>query len=181
MQSRQSRSEMLSIIKFVGRGIAIAVSALLLICFALDAHSEDLPDAPILPVQKHSLVLAAGPHRISEPYMTRTEMVDAGGVLFAHIFDWFTTERFLARGGKEAILPSGLVADSGGFFAFKLAVSGGQIAAEHYVDRMKFARRHVWFRYSAQAGQLLAIALVAKQDVDNWQYANHLTSKGGAR
>src|SRR5579885_167161 len=169
----QSRSDIISIVRFVGEGVAIAICRLLLLCFAIDAHSEDLP-APVA-MKGSSIVRTAAPRTpIKPPLMTKSEMADAAGVVFVHVFDWYTTERFLAKGGKEAILPAALVDNSGGFIAFKLAVAGGEIAGEHYVDRLRFARQHAWFRYSAQAGQRIAIALIAKQGVDNWQYADHI-------
>src|SRR5581483_3218316 len=149
---------------------SLELGCLLLLCIlALSAcsHAEDLPDAP------HAIVKSQV-KPIHQPWMTKTEMADAGGVIFVNMLDWYTTEKFLSLGGKEAILPNELVQSSGGFLSFKLGVSAGQIIGEHYVDRMPYLRRHAWIRYSAQTGQRVAIAMILRTDIGNIHYISRL-------
>jgi len=187
--SRQSRNDGLGAARGIINGVLIELAVVLLILLGCKVcHSESLPDTPSPAAKDSPILLALGIKPIPKPFMTKTEAADLAAVGVSNFYDWYTTERFLKLGGKEGQLPTAVVSNSKGFFAFKSAETIGIGAGQHWLDRTKYAERHRWFPYATEAGMLLISALTARTDVNNWQYGDHIRKPvtafhivGGAR
>lgn len=74
---------------------------------------------------------------VKKPLVTPIDLSLYAGVLATRSLDYVTTERLLDRGGRELLLPSGLVHSKPAFAAFSL----GSGAAEIYTAR-RLAKHH---------------------------------------
>jgi hypothetical protein len=149
----------------------IALALLLAFVLPILVHSEDIPDAPTPRALVRS-VMPASP--IKQPLFTKSELRDGLEILAVNVGDWWTTEHFLNHGGEEGELPTALVSNSSGFFAFKMAETGAEIFVEHKVNHMKFTRDHRWACSSGEVGVQLIVGMTARVDEKNYEYAEGL-------
>jgi hypothetical protein len=135
----------------------LAVIWLLIIGVTIAANAQELPNAPV-----------------HKPYMTHSEMRDATELTVANLLDFTSTNAFLAKDGKEAILPTALVTNNPLWFAYKAGTDAAEIVGEHYADRLPYVQHHKWAKIGVKVCVQLIVAETLKIDVNNYEYASHL-------
>jgi hypothetical protein len=118
--------------------LGFACLCVALLMAPLSARADSLPDAPVV---SSSAAVSAPAHVPAVRHeFNRADWLIYAGVAGYRIGDYVTTERALARGGRELELPAVLVQSKPAFLGYSLGIAAGEIAASVWLHKHGHAK-----------------------------------------